>query len=301
VSDVDVDPVVDVVVVGSVNVDLTLDCEAIPSPGATVLASAMTTSPGGKGANQAVAAARLGARVQLVARVGDDPEADVALALAREAGVDLSATRRTGDERTGLAVITVDRSGENTIVVHPGANSALSVGDLPERFTADAVVAQLEIGLDTVTEAARRTAGLFVLNAAPATRLPDDLLPLCDVIVVNETEYAELADQLATADAVLVRTLGADGAELIRGGAVVARAVPPRVKALDTVGAGDTFVAALTVALCGGAADETALRWACAAAALSTTRRGAQSSMPALSEVGSWRDLPAPSEPPART
>ena len=228
--------------------------------------------PGGKGANQAVAAARLGARVRFVGRVGSD---DLVLRSLEREGVDVSGVVRD-DGESGVALILVEASGDNVIVVAPGANRRLTADDL-DVGEADAVMCQLEIPLEVV-EIAAAHARFFCLNAAPA-RGPLELEP--DLLVVNRYEY----EQLGPRPGLVALTLGADGALLLDGGREVARARPPRVTAVDGTAAGDAFCAALVVALLNGAAQDDALRRACAAGALAASRPGAQPSLPSAKEV----------------
>lgn len=269
-----------IVVVGSVNLDLVARVHRLPLPGETLAAHELRRVPGGKGANQALAARRLGADVALVAAVGSDPAAAEALALLRADGVDLSAVTEHPDLPTGHALVTVDDDGETTIVVAAGANHAVAPGDLGQ---ADAVLTVLEVPDAAVAAAAAHVGGLFVLNAAPARPVAPDVLLRADLVVVNRAEYAEL-DGLDAAGAVAV-TLGGEGAELRRGGQVVARAVPPPTTVVDGTGAGDCFTAALTVALLTGRSDAEALRYACAAGALAVSRPGAQPGLPTAAEL----------------
>ena len=264
-----------IAVVGSINLDLVARAERLPRPGETLTNATFERIPGGKGANQALAAARLGAQVAMHGAVGDDPFADEALALLREGGVDLGGVRRT-DQPTGVAVILVG-GGENEIVVAPGANRAAEGGDVTG---ADAVLCQLEIPVETVAEAARGAA-FFCLNAAPARPLPDGLLAEVDLLVVNRYELEAVGDHRG----LTALTLGAEGAVLLEHGEEVARAAPPHVDAVDGTGAGDAFTAALLVSVLEGRDREDALRRACAAGALAASRPGAQPSLPTAAEV----------------
>lgn len=271
-----------VTVVGSVNLDLVATAPRLPRPGETITDAEFSRHPGGKGANQALAARRMGADVRLVARVGDDSGAALALSLLDEGGVDLSECRRLEGIPTGVALIVVDDGGENQIVVAPGANRALTAADVAVS-DADVVICQLEVSVEAV-EAAADQAAFTVLNAAPARPLPPTLISKCDVVVVNETESEFYGPALAGAGLV-VTTLGAHGAIATRNGTEVARAPSPQVEVVDTVGAGDTFVGAFSVEMASGTPLDQALRIACAAGALATTRRGAQSSIPMRIEV----------------
>lgn len=240
--------------------------------------------PGGKGANQALAARRLGADVSLVAVVGDDETADAALVLLEEAGVDLSRCWTHDTLPTGIASIIVAENGDNLIAVAPGANRGLTPKVL-ELGKDELVISQLEIPVETVAAAAQTTSGFFCLNAAPAQPVPIELLRRADLVVVNEHEHAALGDDLGECRGLVALTLGAAGATLYRHGRQVARAVPPPVDVVDTVGAGDCFVAALTVGIVDGLTADQALNRAVTAAALATMKEGAQSSLPTTAEV----------------
>lgn len=272
-----------VAVVGSINLDLVAYAERLPQPGETVSGARFERHPGGKGANQAVAAARLGADVRLIGLVAVDDLADEALAYLEEEGVDLSGVGwlGEGEEHTGVALVLVGGRGENEIVVAPGANAHLRPRHVDVR-DADAVLCQLEIPLDAVEEAARQASGLFCVNAAPARELPEELLDRADLVVVNQYEFRKLG---ARPRGLVAVTLGDEGARLLEGGEEVARARPPNVRAVDTTGAGDAFTACLVVSLLEGRDREEALRRACAAGALAASRRGAQPSLPTAAEV----------------
>ena len=271
----------DVIVVGSVNLDLVTAVPRLPEPGETLTAIGLTRLPGGKGANQALAVRRCGLPVQLVAAVGTDHEADTALALLRSEGIGLDRLQRVA-KPTGLALIAVESAGETTIVVVPGANAALRV-DAENVAGADAVLTVLEVPDQAVTAAARYATGLFVLNAAPARPVPAEVLDRADLVVVNRAEYAALPG-LRAARAVAV-TDGPRGAVLLRNGSQVAAATPPPVKAVDGVGAGDAFIGAAVAGLLHGLPDDHLLSRACAAGALAATRPGAQPSMPTAAEI----------------
>jgi ribokinase len=261
-----------IAVVGSANVDHVARCERLPRAGETVTATRFERLPGGKGANQAVAAARLGARTSFIGRVGAD---DLVLRSLESEGVDTSGVVRD-DGDSGLAVILVDERGDNAIVVAPGANARLAAKDV-EVGEADAVLCQLEIP-DAAVRAAAAQARFFCLNAAPA-RPSLDLEP--DLIVVNRYEF----DVIEPRRGLVARTLGAEGAELLEDGHVIARAVPPRVSVADGTGAGDAFCAAIVVSLLEGRERAEALERACAAGALAAARAGAQASLPTASEL----------------
>jgi len=262
-------------VVGSINLDLVARTERLPRPGETVTGATFSRVAGGKGGNQAVAAARLGAEVTLIACVGADDFAREAVAELERAGVDLAQVRRDGGA-TGVALITVDAAGENEIVVAPGANLELRPEDvdLPD---CDGVLCQLEIPLETVEHVAQTAPGEFFLNAAPAR----EGVPAADVTVVNRYELESLPHR----DGVIAVTLGAEGAILLEHGEEVARAAPPPVEAVDGTAAGDAFTACLVVSLLEGRGPREALLRACAAGALAASRFGAQPSLPTAAEV----------------
>ncbi len=261
-----------ITVVGSANVDLVARCERLPRPGETVTDAVFERVPGGKGANQAVAAARLGARVRFVGRIGTD---DLTLRSLEREGVDTSGVIRD-DGEGGVALILVDASGENVIVVAPGANRRLAPEDV-QVGEADAVMCQLEIPTEVVAAAAAG-AHFFCLNAAPA-RAPLEFQP--DLLVVNHYEYETVGPYAG----LVALTLGAEGAVLLDGGEEIARARPPRIEAVDGTAAGDAFSAALVVGLLEGRERADALRRACAAGALAAARPGAQPSLPTAAEV----------------
>ena len=291
----------DICVFGSLNVDLTVKMARFHAPGETVTGESFNVYTGGKGGNQAVAAARLGAGVKLVACLGEDANGELyASALARE-GIDASGVQRHADVSSGVAVIEVDARGENRIVVVPGANGRL---DAAAADAAKSIIAgfgflllQLETPLDGVIEAARIAHGagaVVILDPAPARPLPDELLALCDYVTPNETELATLTGLSVSSDEEALaacRVLLARGAKAVvhkrgaRGALWVdeAHVVPVagrRVKAVDTTAAGDTFNAGFAAGLAEGMAVEAALDLANAAAAISTTAPGAQTAMP---------------------
>ena len=259
-------------VVGSVNLDLVARSERLPRVGETLTDATFARYPGGKGANQAVAAARLGASVRFVGAVGDDDFAEEALAGMRKAGVALEVGQ---GEATGVAVILVDDQGENVIVVAPGAN--LQVGPVE---TGGNVLSQLEVSDETVASAAE-SAERFFLNAAPARPVPANVVRAAELVVVNRYEL----DSLPETPALLALTLGEEGAVLIEGGQEVVRAAAPRVRTVDGTAAGDAFTACLVVSLLEERDREEALRRACAAGALAASRAGAQPSLPTAAEV----------------
>ena len=266
-------------VVGSANVDLVARCDALPTPGETVMASSLTRLPGGKGANQAAALAALGAAVTFVGCVGADESGDWLVAGLAERGVDVSRVVRDA-AATGTALIAVDTSGENLIVVAPGANDALSPEAL-DLAGLDLVLCQMEVPV-AVVEAVVTRAGATVLNRAPARALPPETLAACRAIVANEHEVRSLP--LAELAHVVV-THGPEGASRLERGVEVARAEPPRVTPVDTVGAGDVFCAAYALGLAEGRDLDEVLRFAVAAGALATLAPGAQGALPTREEV----------------
>ena len=295
-----------VVVVGSINMDLVARSPRIPHAGETVIGGDFRTVPGGKGANQAVAAARMGVKVGMLGRVGVDAFGDQLLDNLSGSGVDIACIRRAAQAASGIALIMVDDAGMNSILVAPGANMLLSPADMdaadPILASAQVMLAQLEIPLETVVRAAQiaHAHGVkVVLNPAPAQPLPLELTRLVDVLVPNEFEAALLTglpvgsdDQIqeaatalrATGAANVIITLGGRGALLATAGGF--QHFPAfLVKPIDTTAAGDAFVGSLGAALAEGRPLEEAMYWGSAAGALSTTKKGAQPSMPERSEV----------------
>ena len=293
----------DVVVVGSVNQDLTLFTPRHPQPGETVLGTGHRWSSGGKGANQAVAAARLGARTAFIGRTGRDQHGEDQHASLRAEGIDVTCTGIDPETPTGLAVISVDEAAENSIVVSPGANSMLTPDHLSEceevLTGAKVVLAQLEIPLETVVAAASLTTGLFCLNPAPARTLPDDLLNRVDFLIPNRSELAALAcrgipkapeevEEMARSlkgPGTVVVTLGSEGVVVVRDDEEAIRIASPDVVPVDTTGAGDAFCGALGEASSRGLDLADAVQWAAKAGALATTRHGAQDAMPTLEDL----------------
>jgi ribokinase len=261
-----------ITVVGSINLDLVARCERLPRPGETVTGATFSRYPGGKGANQAVACARLGADVTMIGAIGTDPLADEALAGLRESDVALELAQ--SEQPTGIAVILVDGAGETEIVVAPGANSEVHEIALPEH---DAVLSQLEIPDSAVEAAWEACSGVFCLNAAPARAVRIDP----DLVVVNRYEL----ETLSRRDGLVAVTLGAEGAFLLEDGEEVARAKPPEVDVVDGTAAGDAFTACLLVSLLQDRSYDEALRRACAAGALAASRHGAQPSLPTADEI----------------
>ncbi len=296
-----------IVVVGSFNADLTAYMQRMPRPGETVQGDTFMTGAGGKGSNQAVAAARLGAEVAFIGRVGADVFANIAYELWDAEGINYQHVGRDAEYATGVAPILVDSSGENMIVVVLGANSRVQKSDIDAArdviAAADVLIAQLEINLDMVAyalETAKELGVRTILNPAPAAALPPETLALADYLTPNETELETLAgddaaDVEAAARGLLTRpdqialvTLGAQGAQIVAPG--LSKVVPSyKVEAVDTTGAGDAFNGALAVALAEGMALEEALSFANAAAALSVTKPGAAPSTPYRVDVDALR------------
>jgi ribokinase len=268
-------------VVGSINLDLVASVPRLPRPGETLTGAELDRVPGGKGANQAVAAARLGADVRLVGAIGGDEFGEAALAELRAAGVDLSGLQ-VARGPTGIALILVDEAGENQIVVVPGANHALDSAavDVGEP---DALLCQLEVLDEPIEAALRGTDAFFCLNAAPARPVSSAILERADLIVANSLELEALGS--SPMGALFALTLGAEGALLLEDGVEVARATPPPVDAADGTAAGDAFTACLAVSLLEGRDRTEALARACAAGAIAASRPGAQPSLPTATEV----------------
>ena len=295
-----------IVVVGSLNMDLVIRAAHIPKPGETILGTDFQTIPGGKGANQAVAAARLGGKVSMVGRVGEDPFAKVLLQNLKTVGVDVNHIQSDPDAASGVALIVVDDRGENSIVVGSGANMLLSEKDVEAAESvisdADVLVMQLEVPLEVVIRAAgiaRANDVVVILNPAPARSLPTELLDLVNILVPNESETALLSGlparsqtELETAASFLldsgiqtvVITMGNRGA-LMADSKKVKLFEAYEVQPVDTTAAGDAFVAGLGVALGNGKTLPEAVRWGNAAGALATLRFGAQTSLPMDVEV----------------
>lgn len=295
-----------IVVAGSINQDLVIRSPRIPVPGESVIGRDLSYVRGGKGANQAVACARLGATTHFIGRVGADPFGESLIAGLIENGVDTSMTRRDPHAPSGVAVITIDPSGENAIVVAPGANARCDACDIPAALPAGtgAVLCQLETSLpfvEAALRAGRQAGALTILDAAPAPSAPlsDPILSWVDLLTCNETEARvllgmapdehtsdeTLADALATlGPATLVLKLGERGGLAWRAGERV-RVVPPRVHVVDTTGAGDAFTGALAVALSESLDLADSLAFAVHAGSLACTVLGAQPSMPSRAQV----------------
>jgi ribokinase len=273
-----------ITVVGSINLDFVASAPSLPAPGETVTGATLMRHPGGKGANQALAAEKLGAEVALIGRVGDDGMAGVALALMEDFGVDLAGVEVDIAAPTGVALIAVDPSGENQIVVAAGANHMVTPEQLPARIEGPLIV-QLELPIATVEAAVGRAVGFVCANLAPAAPVSEALLRRADLIVVNEVEAEFYGDLLHHGGGRVVITQGARGAEMYQRGVKIAWASPPNITAVDATGAGDAFVGAITVALLDGMEPAEALKFACAAGAVAATRAGAQPSLPTRDEV----------------
>ncbi|MCZ2827710.1 ribokinase [Modestobacter sp. VKM Ac-2986] len=285
-----------VTVVGSLNEDVVVTVDRLPGRGETVVGSAVAVLPGGKGANQAAAAGRLGAGVHMVGRVGADPAAGRQLAALAESGVNVGRVQRTDGVPTGTATIPVEAAGgENLIVVVPGANARLTATDVDVESVhrAGVLLLQLEVPMATVQAAAVATRGTVVLNPAPPQPLPAELLARVDVLVPNEHELvrlagaepgartpADVADLARGLAPSVVVTLGARGALVVTGDGLPLLQAPPPVTPVDTTGAGDCFCGALSSALDRGLPLPDAVRYAVTAAALSTTGPGARGALP---------------------
>ncbi|MGZ4641401.1 MAG: ribokinase [Blastococcus sp.] len=306
-----------VTVVGSLNEDVLIAVGRLPGRGETVIGSAAALAPGGKGANQAAAAGRLGPGVHMVGRVGADPAGDRQLAALADSRVNVGRVHRTPGVPTGSATIPVEEgSGENLIVVVPGANAELRPedADVESVRRARVLLLQLEIPLATVLAAAVAARGTVVLTPAPPQPLPAELLAAIDVLVPNEHELGALAGEPAgqrspaelvelarsVASCAVVVTLGARGALLVPAdGSPALLQAPPAVEAVDTTGAGDCFCGALGQALAGGAPLAEAARYAVSAAALSTTGAGARGALPDDDAVRALLPEVPPAEPVA--
>lgn len=273
----------DVVVVGSANVDLVASTTRLPLTGETLMATAYSEHAGGKGLNQAIACARMGARTAFIGCVGNDASGEMLRETLKQESVDISQLT-TVDAPTGRAFITVDDAGSNTIVVIAGANSYVGhIGfDIPPTRI---VLSQLEIPLSAVTSAfkhARSIGAMTVLNPAPAIFLPTDFLKLCDIAIPNETESVALGGAQALRNAgiaTVITTLGQNGAEICNEETVTLVA-PHVVTAVDTVGAGDAFIGAFCADLAHGSSIAQAVALACVAGAIATTVHGAVPSLP---------------------
>lgn len=296
----------EIVVIGSTNTDMVVKTAYLPKPGETLLGGEFFMNPGGKGANQAVAAAKLGGKVSFITKIGRDVFGDESLANFKKVGINTEHVLVDELAPSGVALINVDEQAENVIVVAPGANAHLSVHDIDRAVaaikSADIVLLQLEIPLETVEytcKMAKQLGKRVVLNPAPATRLPDELLKGLFAITPNETETEmltgiKITDKATMAEAgnVLLNrgvenviiTLGSEGAFYMSATETM-HVQGYRVKAVDTTAAGDTFNGAMTVQLARGSSFPDAIDFAAKAAALSVTRLGAQASCPSAKEV----------------
>ncbi len=297
-----------ITVFGSINLDLIFPLASIPVSGETLLAEAALLMPGGKGANQAVAAACDGGTVAMVGAVGRDALAEPALALMLNAGVDVSRVRRV-DAATGVAAILVDRAGDNAIAVGSGANLLARAEDVQDRLLGpgNTLVVQMEVDAGetaALIRRARRAGGRILLNLAPAGVIARDALAMVDWLVVNEAEALWLASQLGTASGAaalrgrlgvdVVRTLGAGGVEIATTDGFFEFAAHP-VTALDTTGAGDCFVGVVAACLQRGASLSDAVQRGCVAAAICCTQAGSQASLPWAAETD--REMPRRHDP----
>lgn len=269
---------------GSVNLDMIIQTKTLPRAGETVAQGRFESLPGGKGANVALAAQKLGAEVELRAAVGDDDYAVQALRFLKEGGVNLSKLVEVKDSHTGLAFINVADDGENQIAVASGANDKFDPAHLSP-IMADGIITQFEIPLETIEAAIKGFDGFVAINASPVVEGLKRLLPSASLIIVNEGEYAAYETALKGYEGLLAITLGAKGAKLLQKGEILAEATPPKVEVVDTTGAGDSFAAALTVALMEKQSPQAALQFACTVGALTATKLGTQAATPSRSEV----------------
>jgi ribokinase len=272
-----------IAVVGSINADLVVQMPKLPGRGETVSSAEPAWFPGGKGANQAVAASRMGGNVSMFGAIGADEPGQMCLSALKQSGVNVDAVV-TALSPTSTALVMVEHSGENQIVVADGANQHASF-DAPQISSADAVIVQFEIPESVIVEVGKAAKGIFCVNAAPVRELSDELASLIDVLIVNEHEFAQLGEPKS---GLVIVTAGAKEVVAYQNGETVAKSQPPIVEALDTVGAGDTFVGAFVVAYASGKSISESLDLACAASALSTLKLGAQSGMPTASEVAEF-------------
>lgn len=292
-------------ILGSLNLDVSFSCEALPGPGETVLCSRMASGPGGKGLNQAVSARRAGAVVRMVGAVGTDPNGTSLLSFLESEGIDTDGIARLADAATGLAHIVVDRSGENSIVVASGANKQASppprsAGNVASRVR----LSQLEIGVEAVGAFLReghRAGSTTILNAAPAISEASHFLRFADILVVNEHELSQFSGAscsdgregaitdaarqiIQRADQTIIVTLGASGTQIVDLRSTLRLLAHPAV-AVDTTGAGDCFCGVLAASLAAGSSIEEAVRRANKAASLAVQRPGAASAMPLKAEI----------------
>jgi len=269
-----------IAVVGSINADLVVQMPKLPGRGETVSSAEPKWFPGGKGANQAVAAARMSGMVSMFGAVGDDEPGQMCLAALSQSGVNIDSVAKVSSP-TSTALVMVEHSGENQIVVADGANQHATF-DLEQVSSADAVIVQFEVPESVIIEVGKAANGIFCVNAAPVREIAEELAGLIDVLIVNEHEFAQLGNP---SFGLVIVTAGSNEVVAYQGGEVVAKAQPPKVQALDTVGAGDSFVGAFIVSYASGQSIADSLERACAASALSTLKLGAQSGMPTSAEV----------------
>jgi ribokinase len=272
-----------IAVVGSINADLVVQMPKLPGRGETVSSAEPAWFPGGKGANQAIAAARMGANVSMFGAIGDDEPGQMCLNALAQSGVNTDSVIKVSSP-TSTALVMVEHSGENQIVVADGANQHASF-DAPQISSADAVIVQFEIPESVILEVGKAANGIFCVNAAPVRELSEELASLIDVLIVNEHEFSQLGEPKS---GLVIVTAGAKEVVAYQNGETVAKSQPPIVEALDTVGAGDTFVGAFVVAYASGKSISESLDLACAASALSTLKLGAQSGMPTANEVAEF-------------
>jgi len=293
-----------ILVIGSLNADLVVRALRFPSPGETIQGENLVTVPGGKGANQAISAARLGAQVAMIGRVGADSFGSTLINNLKQNKVDADRVIKDGSSATGTAVIVVDSQGQNSIILSPGANAKVTPSDIsPGSFSGcSLLLLQLEIPIETVIHSANlaREKGLLILlNPAPARNLPDDLLRTADYILPNETELGLLTGKpvndlasvgtagrslLARGAKNIIVTLGAQGALIVNQDSV--KLTPSfKVNVVDTTAAGDAFIGGLAVRLLNGKSLEDAVQYACACGALAVTKFGAQPSLPTAEDV----------------
>jgi ribokinase len=292
-----------VIVSGSINMDVVAKAERHPAPGETIAGKDLVFIPGGKGANQAVAAAKLGADTLLIGNVGDDAFGAELYAFLKGIGVDLQYVKQVKKTPTGTAIIVVSDSAENTIVVVPGANASLAPNDVTSvpLTKGDILVSQFEIPMETIEaffKAGRLRGTTNILNPAPAKLVSSELLNLSDIIVLNETELQLLTGEdvslenaferarklKAFPEQIIIATLGKDGVAAVAGDRNI-RVLGLKVKAVDTTGAGDCFVGALACKLACGSTLDKAITFANKAAAISVQRFGAGPSMPTVTDI----------------
>ncbi len=294
-------------VIGSLNLDMVVNVDHTPATGETILSDKMNLIPGGKGANQAYAAGRLGADVTMLGAIGSDTYGDIQIESLKKAGVNVSGLIRRKEENTGIALITVNKEGDNSIVVVSGANGTLSCEDIDQYSSllqeADIILFQLEIPIETVLYAAKKAKALgktVILDPAPVPKdFPDELYRYVDILKPNETELqmltkvSDMENRLCEAAGLLKEkgvknllvTLGENGVYLDAEETGVCQIPAIKVDAVDTTAAGDSFTAALAVMLARGKTLKEAAAFANHVSAIVVTRKGAQSSIPSLSEV----------------